>query len=83
MSTVGIEWRGDKRDIESALDDVRVAKWRTDIIVESIEPDGYGYLMIVISANESMQEFKELVEGRLGIIDALDDFGHANNWFYL
>lgn len=83
MSTVEIEWRGDKRDIESALDDVRVAKWRTDIIVESIEPDGDGYLMIVISANESMQEFKELVEGRLGIIDALDDFGHANNWFYL
>ena len=86
MSTVEIEWRGEERDIDKALDDFRIYGWRTDIKVESIEPDGFGYLMIVISANESAKQFKALVEGTGnadGIIDFLDDWGHVNNWVYL
>ena len=86
MSTVEIEWRGDERDLEDALQEF-MEYWSSQrITIDSIEPDGYGYLMVEVSSDNVMKQHEALVEGTSngeGLIDFLDDYGMVNNWRYL
>ena len=86
MSTVEIEWRGSRGDLDDALDEFLEYWSEQTIVIESIEPDGYGYLMIVVSSDNVLKQHKALVEGTNnaeGLIDFLDDFGLVNNWKYI
>ena len=86
MSTVEIEWRGEERDLDKALEEFMDYWSEQDIVIESIEPDGYGYLMVEVSSDNNMQQHKHLVEGTSnaeGLLDFLDDWGHVNNWRYI
>lgn len=86
MSTVEIEWRGEERDLDKALEEFMDYWSEQDIVIESIEPDGYGYLMVEVSSDNVMQQHKYLVEGTSnaeGLLDFLDDWGNVNNWRYL
>jgi|DEB0MinimDraft_6_1074348.scaffolds.fasta_scaffold33083_2 hypothetical protein len=86
MSTVEVEWKGEERDLEKALDEFMEYWSEQDIVIDSIEPDGYGYLMIEVSSDNVKEQHKWLVEGTSnaeGLLDFLDDWGRVNNWRYI
>ena len=86
MSTAEIDWRGDERDLDQALDEFLEYWSEQNIVIDEVEPNGDGTFWITVSSDNVEKQHAALIEGTNnaeGLIDFLDDWGQVNNWVYV